>query len=450
MGHREDAKPLIASGHQTELYHAGVWAKGALLHAAAGKLSGETYHFAVDTDQPKHLLLRWPTVLGVGSDAPHTVNSFPVTDDPKVNTAEWAARLDAPTPAHIATIGEALERSRFNFQPMLGEFLLALRRLAIESPNLASALTNATHELSWSLGLRHHALLCSPLWSSPAYLAFAYHILANSLRFASSYNQALADYRQDQKIRGSMRPMPDLAVSASSVELPFWMDQLSDGERERATVRRWGDDLVLGTPGGEGLPLVGTLDGWEAAAKLGEFLRRNHLRLSPRALTLTLFLRLLVVDNFVHGIGGGRYDQVTDRLIRSHFGIEPPCFAVTTATLYFPDALGRTRACPPCVLRDGHQLRHSLLGERKRELVSAITAAPRKSFERRELFGKMHQELAAAALGNPKIEQWQEALRDTERRSAEEQTLFDRELFFGVQPRQRLEKLIEQYAGEFR
>ena len=38
--------------------------------------------------------------------------------------------------------------------------------------------------------------------------------------------------------------------------------------------------------------------------------------LRPRALTLTLFARLCVADFFIHGIGGGKYDEVTDRIIR--------------------------------------------------------------------------------------------------------------------------------------
>ena len=82
---------------------------------------------------------------------------------------------------------------------------------------------------------------------------------------------------------------------------------------------------------------------------LGAWLRRNDLRLSPRALTLTMLLRLFVADQFVHGIGGARYDQVTDTLIARHFNLEPPRFAVTTATLYFPGAAGRTRECVACV-----------------------------------------------------------------------------------------------------
>src|SRR5262245_22658775 len=59
LGH-DIAQPLIATGHQSELHHPGVWAKNALMHAAAQKLNGQAFHLVVDTDAPKHLHLRWP------------------------------------------------------------------------------------------------------------------------------------------------------------------------------------------------------------------------------------------------------------------------------------------------------------------------------------------------------------------------------------------------------
>ena len=60
----------------------------------------------------------------------------------------------------------------------------------------------------------------------------------------------------------------------------------------------------------------------------------NNLR--PRALTLTLFARLCLGDFFIHGIGGGKYDEVTDAIIRDYFGIEPPAYQVLSATLHLP------------------------------------------------------------------------------------------------------------------
>src|SRR5690348_12266009 len=54
VGHRGD-EPLVATGHQTELYHPGVWAKNVLINNAAKAVGGQAYLFAVDTDEPKHL-----------------------------------------------------------------------------------------------------------------------------------------------------------------------------------------------------------------------------------------------------------------------------------------------------------------------------------------------------------------------------------------------------------
>jgi len=56
----------------------------------------------------------------------------------------------------------------------------------------------------------------------------------------------------------------------------------------------------------------------------------------PRALTLTLFARLILGDFFIHGIGGGKYDEVTDQIIRDYFGIDPPAFQVVSGTLHLP------------------------------------------------------------------------------------------------------------------
>jgi hypothetical protein len=81
--------PLIGAGHQVELFHPGVWAKIILIDQLAKKLAA-AYHFSVDTDAPKHLLLNWP---GGGR---------PITDDPRLATAQNGPELlDAPTPQHL-------------------------------------------------------------------------------------------------------------------------------------------------------------------------------------------------------------------------------------------------------------------------------------------------------------------------------------------------------------
>jgi hypothetical protein len=438
LGHTDDAQPIAATGHQTELYHAGVWVKLALVDAIARRAGGTAVHFAVDTDEPKHLAIRWPG------------GSEPITDDPNLNTAPWAGLVAPPTPAHINTLRRRLAAAAagWSFKPLLPAFIDTLAPLSLEAHDLPSMLTNATHRLDWDLGLRHHAMLTSPIWTSEPFLVFAYHLMARAGELADHYNRALADYRRRAGIKSPGRPMPDLRASADAAESPFWFDDLAAAGRQRLVLHRpeGSPHWTIATDAGR-LELDPRKDATSAAAELLQFLRRHNLRLAPRALTLTTFLRLFVADQWVHGIGGGRYDQVADRIIQSFFGLEPPRFAVATATLYFPDAVGRTRACLPCIKQEGHRLRHALLGPHKMDLVRRIAEAPRRSTRRALLFAQMHQALQDAE-SSPAVRDWQHRADAAERAAAEDRVLFDRELFYAIQPRDRLEMLIARCRAE--
>ena len=90
-----------------------------------------------------------------------------------------------------------------------------------------------------------------------------------------------------------------------------------------------------------------------------------------RALTTTLFARLVLSDLFLHGIGGAKYDQVTDQIVRLFFGFEPPEFATVSATLRLPIALRSVR----CI--GSHAV-----GQRLREL--AVSSRAIRRWQRRE------------------------------------------------------------------
>ena len=439
IGHTADDQPLIATGHQAELYHPGVWAKDVLINAVARQTGGQPWHLVVDTDSPKHLHLRWPG----GSTA--------ITDDPRTSGAAWTGLLEGPTPAHVDELLTTLRDARreWGFEPAADEFLRHLKRLAIEQPPLAAALTNAAHGLDWSLGLRQHALLVAPVWSCEPYLVFAHHVLARAGQFAGHYNAALAAYRREQGIGSPGRPMPDLQAAPDEVEAPFWLDDLAEAARERLVLHREDGRWTLRGPGEARFAFDEHADGDAAAKGLSAFLRRHQLRLAPRALTLTTFFRLLLADQFVHGIGGGRYDQVADRLIQAHFGLEPPRFSVTTATLYFPAAQGQKRINLRPLLQEGRRLRHGSFSREKRAMADRIATLPRRSRERRELFHAMHAKLNQQ-VASPPMRAWAERLEEATREQMRQKTLFDRELFYGIQPEGRLREIIARYETALR
>lgn len=428
-------RQVIATGHQIELYHPGVWAKNLLLDAVGRKTGATALHIAVDTDSPKHLQLRWPG------------GAIDVSDDVLLKTGEWSGQVAQPSRGHLQRVRERFDHAaaECSFKPAIGPVFDSLVASQSTPAMLPGALVEAARSLDASLGLSYETRLLSTILTGPAYLAFVHHIAADIERFASVYNTALADYRSEAGIVSTTRPMPDLRIDDDIIELPFWFDRLDTGDRSRATVTREGGRWHLLTDSAE-FAFDPSRPGEAAAEAFGAFCRQHQLRLTPRALTLTTFLRLVVIDQFVHGIGGGRYDQVTDRLIENYFGQPAPAFAVTTATLIFPDAGERDIECVPCLLNQGHRLRHNTV--EKSPFLEQIAAAPRRSAERRTAYVAMHGTLQKASTVSETLARWKNALDHAVERRDREAVLFDRELFYAVQPRERLERMIGHFRNE--
>jgi hypothetical protein len=112
--------------------------------------------------------------------------------------------------------------------------------------------------------------------------------------------------------------------------------------------------------------------------------------------------------------------------------------------MYLPQAIGQSRVCIPCIVQEGHHLKHALLGEQKRQKVEQIAAAPRKSAERYALFAELHRQLSSLARTDPRMQQWDHRLRLAQSRAQEEAALFDREIFYALQPRPRLEQMVQE------
>ena len=55
------------------------------------------------------------------------------------------------------------------------------------------------------------------------------------------------------------------------------------------------------------------IDAWRS-------LEAHGFKIRTRALTTTMFARLFLADLFIHGIGGGIYDELTDRIIERYYG----------------------------------------------------------------------------------------------------------------------------------
>jgi hypothetical protein len=68
-----------------------------------------------------------------------------------------------------------------------------------------------------------------------------------------------------------------------------------------------------------------------------------------------MYARLVLSDVFIHGIGGAKYDELTDLINERFFGIQPPGFITATATFRLP--IERPRVSSEDVHQSAERLR---------------------------------------------------------------------------------------------
>ncbi len=315
-------RPLIVTGHQPEFIHPGVWAKHVVAVRLAEAVGGTALNLIVDCDRPRQAYLTVPSVCNGRLVAARVTYA---KLDPRA-TYESIPRLTAEECASFAGELQTVMGSRFDGS-MLGVYCRALAS-AQDTADYVDQAVAARRAVEHSFGVDMLERRASRCWLCPLLV----EILANAGRFHACYNAALGKYRQSQNIRGNQRPIPDLMRDGPRLELPLWVIG-PGGARQRLMVEPHGQRLVLWA----GAEQAGELDAallrrWDTAcdavAQVGDVAFR------PRALTLTLWARMLLADLFIHGIGGAKYDRITDLLIEDYFGVIPPAMACVSATLW--------------------------------------------------------------------------------------------------------------------
>jgi hypothetical protein len=322
------SESLLLAGHQPDLFHPGVWLKNFAIQTIGAEHGAASLNLVVDNDTVKHTSIAVPTVAKdpenvhrviVAYDAfenavpfeERTIRnaaqfaSFPLNVESM--TAEWSLRTI------IAPFWE-LVRSQQARTALVGEMFAAARRLL---------------ERRW--GCHNLEVPLSRVCGTASFAEFALGLLKSLPAFQMAYNSAVRSYRKRNRIRSAHHPVPDLARDGDWLESPFWAWRAGIGRRERLFARTINGRLQL-RAGQEQWPDL------KLASDAAAWLRLEHegFKVRTRALTTTLFARLLLADAFIHGIGGGKYDELTDELIASFFGFEPPGFVVVTGTLRLP------------------------------------------------------------------------------------------------------------------
>ncbi len=325
--------PLILTGHQPELFHPGVWIKNFATAGLARRIGGRSLNLIVDDDTPKRAGIRVPTRGGNGSGL-HTVWVDFDAAIPEAPYEDWAVGSEATFDSFAERVRAAL--GPLIADPILDDFwpLVRQRVPLTDRVGLRFATARAALERQW--GVANAEVPLSRICETEAFAWFVSHVLAHLPRFQQVHNDALLRYRKLYRIRSRNHPVPALAVQGEWLEAPFWVWHAAHPRRRPLLARAVGDDLELRIAGEAEpfarLPLSADRDACCAVDQLLE-LPGRRIRLRTRALTTTLFSRLLLGDLFVHGIGGAKYDELGDEVCRGFFGLEPPPYLTVSMTL---------------------------------------------------------------------------------------------------------------------
>ncbi|MBN2445328.1 MAG: hypothetical protein JXO22_01285 [Phycisphaerae bacterium] len=390
--------PVVMTGHQPEFVHAGVLAKTIANHSLARRVGGQWMFLIADSDVPRESSVGVPQVVdGVVTRTdvplPGIDLRLPAESQPAASRAAWKDCF--------ATIAALLADSD---ETLLTAFTAAWLAEGVDELDYCEAMRRAHGAVESNLGLGGGRVLrMSELARTPVFQAFAVHLMSNAAEFAACYNAALDMVRTRRGIRNPRRPIPPLLIEAERVELPFWL-QRRGVPRGRLFVSRERDALVLYSDQ-QRVMTIGRPTFESLASDVGRLsLEENGWQLRPRALMLSSFVRLFMADLFIHGIGGAKYDEVTDEFVRGFFGVEAPPMCVVSATLRLPlPSSGTTRAMFHAAVRAVRDVRFNpqrYVGGVPKQMLAARAALiersadlrrtrPSEHGERRRVFGSI-------------------------------------------------------------
>lgn len=319
------SRPIVMGGHQPELFHCGVWFKNFLL-SRLGKITGAIpIHFIVDNDLCRGAGITVPSLQS--GEASNRFVHFDVASD----GIPWESRRLIERSCWESFPRRVLQTiAPQQHAPLIEPYWRHVLAMKSDAP-IGVQLSQARHMLERDMGLESFEVPLSRLVSTPEFAEFSLYLIEHLAGLHFIYNAELDRYRKSHRIRNHAQPLPNLTRVDDWMEAPFWCYN-NNSERRSLWVQFRPDAIVLSD-----------LNGWESTIQrsgqngsaVEQWLAILHrgVCLRPKALITTMYVRLMISDLFVHGIGGGKYDQITDRIVYRLFGIEPPPMLVASATM---------------------------------------------------------------------------------------------------------------------
>jgi hypothetical protein len=322
---------IVMAGHQPSLFHPGVWFKNFALDRIGKQRNCVAVNLVIDNDVASGVAIRVPTLdplrdrLGVSLVAYDSRGGGVSYEQSKIYDRDFFAKFDQRV---YRALGGLVEDPCIT--PLWKHAVAATERCSVA----ACALAQARHAFEGDLGLQTLEIPMSVATRGSDFARFAIEIFADVDRFVKIYNQQAIRYRLAHGIRSSAHPVPNLRVEGQWTEVPLWVYGDNAPNRRAVWVRRSGHQYTISDR--QSVEMNLDLSDRDAAAQTWAQSVHADMKLRPRALLTTMYARWILSDLFLHGIGGGKYDQVGDAIAAEFFGITPPPHCVMSATILLP------------------------------------------------------------------------------------------------------------------
>jgi len=310
----DDTRIVVMTGHQPVIYHSGLLFKNQVLSEYVGSSDSIGINVIVDIDRGSAGQFFYPDGK----------RDTPVLEKGDIYGQEGVYEFQSLNEherinKELSKCEEALLRLGFEQEALRVRKTLALyNSIRPGSALVANMLVRRAFERSPD----YLEVPFSRLLDIPEVQKFLVSFISNFEKFHLTYNTSLHEHREEHNIKNLANPFPDLKQLKGYLELPFWFIDDSTGTRESCYLKR--EDKVLIFSNGE--RVIGKLTAENGA----DF--PKEIRLVPGGMLVTLLLRTLFSDLFIHGRGGGRYDVFTDRFIRAYFAMIPPVFVTASGS----------------------------------------------------------------------------------------------------------------------
>lgn len=335
--------PIILTGHEPIFYHPGIWIKNHLAYYLAEKLKGISINLIVDSDSCKAGFVYVPCF----SEESASIQKVSFVEGKETQAYEEISLERIEVIERFKDKVDALLRKNNHddvkntvkdMQIMFDCFMYQIRHAYQQGcKDMTGLFTAARKGLENAFGIKNLEIPVSLMCNTKGFYSFFLHILYNAKQFTEIHNEKLNDYRNTHAISSKANPVPDLEIHDTLVELPFWIWE-KGGARNKCYARYDAGSIIVTNGNQMELALKKDEDPQKIISRLRSLASHpfHPIKLRPRAITLTMFSRLFLSDVFLHGIGGSRYDVITNGIMKDFFHINPPKYITTTTTLFLP------------------------------------------------------------------------------------------------------------------